>query len=76
MADQEVRDQQRMLNQEEQGRILDENAKREQIRLQRMEVIQEITDLERERDRSTKRLRRCCTKLSLSSTLEGWRIFK
>ena len=60
MADQEVRDQQRMLNQEEQGRILDENAQREQIRVQRMEVIQEIADLERERDRTTNRLRRIC----------------
>ena len=60
MENQEVRDQQRMLNQEEQGRILDKNAQREQIRLQRMEVIQEITDLERERDRTTNRLRRSC----------------
>ena len=45
MADQEVRDQQRMLNQEEQARILDENAQREQIRVQRMEVSPEIADL-------------------------------
>ena len=60
MEDQEVRDQQRMLNQEEQRRILDKNAQREQIRIQRMEVIQEIADLERERDRTTNRLRRSC----------------
>ena len=60
MADQEVRDQQRMLNQKEQGRILDEDAQREQIRMHRMEVIQEIADLERERDRTTNRLRRSC----------------
>ena len=49
MADQEVRDQERMLNQEEQARILDENDQREQIMAQGMEVIQEIADLERER---------------------------
>ena len=60
MADQEVRDQQRMLNQEEQGRILDKNAQREQIRVQRMEVIQEIADLERKRDRTTNSLIRSC----------------
>ena len=60
MADQEVRDQQRMHNQEEQGRIVGENAQREKIRVQRMEVIQEIADLERKRDRTTNRLRRIC----------------
>ena len=60
MEDQEVMDQQRMLNQEEQRRILEENAQREQTRIQRMEIIQEITDLERERDRTTNRLRRSC----------------
>ena len=53
-------DQQRMLNQEEQRRILEENAQREQTRIQRMEIIQEIADLERERDRTTNRLRRSC----------------
>ena len=60
MADQEVRDQQRMLNQEEQGRILDKNPQREQIMLKRMEVVQEIVNLEGERDRTTNRLRRSC----------------
>ena len=60
MEDQEVMDQQRMLNQEEQRRILEENAQREQTRIQRMEIIQEIADLERERDRTTNRLRRNC----------------
>ena len=60
MEDQEVMDQQRMLNQEEQRRILEENAQREQTRIQRIEIIQEITDLERERDRTTNRLRRSC----------------
>ena len=60
MADKEVRDQQRMHNQEEQGRIVGENAQREKIRVQRMEVIQEIADLERKRDRTTNRLRRIC----------------
>ena len=45
MEDQEVMDQQRMLNQEEQRRILEENAQREQTRIQRMEIVQEITDL-------------------------------
>ena len=58
MAEQEIRDQEKMLNQEEQARILDKNAQREQIRVQRMEVIQEIADLERKRDRATKTLRR------------------
>ena len=53
-------DQQRVLNQEEQRRILEENAQREQTRIQRMEIIQEIADLERERDRTTNRLRRSC----------------
>ena len=60
MEDQVVMDQQRMLNQEEQRRILEENAQREQTRIQRMEIIQEIADLERERDRTTNRLRRSC----------------
>ena len=60
MAEQEVRDQERMLNQEEEARILVKNAQREQIRVQKMEVIQEIAVLERERDRTTKRLRRIC----------------
>ena len=60
MADQEVRDQERMLNQEEKGRILDRDAQREQRRLHRMEVIQQTADLERERDRTTNRLRRSC----------------
>ena len=64
MEDQEVMDQQRMLNeeaiQEEQRRILEENAQRELTRIQRMEIIQEIADLERERDRTTNRLRRSC----------------
>ena len=59
-AEQEVRDQERMLNQVEEARILVKNAQREQIRVQRMEVIQEIADLERERDRTTNRLRRIC----------------
>ena len=62
MADQEVRDQERMLNQEEKGRILDRDAQREQRRLHRMEVIQQTADLERERDRTTNRLRRSCNK--------------
>ena len=39
---------------------MDKNTQREQIRVQRMEVIQEIADLERERDRTTNRLRRSC----------------
>ena len=49
-----------MLNQEEERKILEENAQREQTRIQRMEIIQEIADLERERDRTTNRLRRSC----------------
>ena len=61
MADQELRDQERMLNQEEQGRILDRDAQREQRRLYRMEVIQEIAEFERERDRNTNRIRGICT---------------
>ena len=36
--------------QEEQRRLLQEDAQREQRRIQRVEIIQEIADLERERD--------------------------
>ena len=60
MEDQEVMDQQRMLNQEEQRRILEENAQREHTRIQGMEIIQEIAGLDRERDRTTNRLGRSC----------------
>ena len=76
MADQEVRDQERMLNQEEKGRILDRDAQREQRRLHRMEVIQEIADLERERDKITNRLRRSCNQTLTKLNLEGWWILK
>ena len=62
MEDQEAMDQQRMLNeeaiQEEQRRILEENAQREWRRIQRVEIIQEITDIERERDKTTNKLKR------------------
>ena len=55
-------DKQRLFNeeavQEEQRRILEENAQREQRRIQRVEIIQEIANLERERDKSTNKLRR------------------
>ena len=64
MEDKEVMDQQRMLNKEaileEHRRILEENAQREQTRIQRMESIQKIADLARERDRTANRLRRSC----------------
>ena len=43
--------------QEEQRRVF-EDAQRERRRIQRMELIQEITDLERERDKCTNKLRR------------------
>ena len=62
MEDQKVMDQQRMLNeeaiQEEQRRILEENAQRERTRIQRVEIIQEIADIERERDKTTNKLKR------------------
>ena len=52
----------RMLNQEaaleEQRRLAEEAAEAEQRRLQRMELILQIADLERDQDRSTNRLRR------------------
>ena len=51
MEDQEVMDQQRMLNEEA-------DAQRERTRIQRVEIIQEIADLERERDKTTNKLRR------------------
>ena len=43
--------------QEEQRRVF-EDTQRECRRIQQMEIIQEIADLERERDRSTNKLRR------------------
>ena len=62
MENQEAMDQQRMLNeeavQEEQRRLLEEDAQREQRRIQRVEIIQEIPDLERERDKSTSQLKK------------------
>ena len=62
MEDQEVMYQQRMLNeeaiQEEQRRILEENAQRARVRIQRVEIIQEIADIERERDKTTNKLKR------------------
>ena len=55
-------DQQRILNEEavheEQIRILEENAQGEQRRIQRVEIIQEIADIERERDKTTNKLKR------------------
>ena len=50
MENQEAMDQQR--------RLLEEDAQREQRRIQRVKIIQEIADLERERDKSTNKLRR------------------
>ena len=51
-----------MLNEEaaqkEQRRLFKEDAQREQRRIQRVEIIQEIADLERERDRTTNKPRR------------------
>ena len=44
-------DQQRMLNEEA-------DAQRERTRIQQVEIIQEIADLERERDKNTNKLRR------------------
>ena len=44
--------------QEEQRRLLEEDAQRERRRIQWVEIIQEITDLERERDKNTNKLRR------------------
>ena len=43
--------------QEEQRRFI-EDAQRERRKIQRKEIIQEIADLERERDKSTNKLRR------------------
>ena len=51
MDDLEAMDQQRILNEEAE-------AQREQARIYRVEVIQEIADLERERDKTTNKLRR------------------
>ena len=62
MEDQEVMDQQRMLNQEEQRRILEENAQREQKIFQRVEIIKKIADIERERDKTTNKLKRASHK--------------
>ena len=62
MENQEAMDQQRMLNeeavQEEQRRLIEEDAQREQKRIQWVEIIQEITDPEREREKTTNKLRR------------------
>ena len=62
MEDREVMDQQSMLNEEaiweEHRRILEENAQREWTRLQRVEIIQEIADIERERDKTTNKLKK------------------
>ena len=44
--------------QEEQRRLLQEDAQRHQRMIQRVEIIQEIADLERERDKTTNKLRR------------------
>ena len=44
--------------QEDQRRIFEEEAQRERRRIKQVEVIQEIADLERERDRNTNKLRR------------------
>ena len=44
--------------QEEQRRLLEEDAQRERRRIQQVEIIQEIADLERERDKITNKLRR------------------
>ena len=63
-----------MLNQKEQGRILDKNAQREQIRVQRMEVILKIAILKGKGTELLTGLGESAIKLSLSSTLEGWRI--
>ena len=43
---------------EDQRRIFKEEAQRDRRRIQRVEIIQEIADLERERDRNTNKLRR------------------
>ena len=44
--------------QEEQRRLLKEDAQRERRRIQWVEIIQKVTDLERKRDKSTNKLRR------------------
>ena len=45
----------------EQQRLNEEaEAQRERIRIQRVDVIQEISDLERDRDKNTNKLRRAC----------------
>ena len=69
----------RMFNPEEaleEQRRAELAAEVEGRRVQRMELILQIADLERERDRCTNRLRRMCNQsLSKSSlTSEGWRI--
>ena len=69
MADQEVRDQERMLNQEEKGRILDRDAQREQRRLHRMEVIQQTVIWKEKGTELLTGLGEAATKLSLSSNL-------
>ncbi len=51
MNDLEAMDQQRILNEEAE-------AQREQTRIYRVEIIQEIADLERERDKNTNKLKR------------------
>ena len=51
MDDLEAMDQQRVLNEQTE-------AQREQTRIQRVEIIQEIADLERDRDKNTNKLRR------------------
>ena len=74
MEDQEAMDQQRMLNeeavQEEQRRLLEEDSQTEQRTIQWIEIIQEIADLERERDKSKTSLGELVVKLSQDSILE------
>ena len=63
MDDLEAMDQQRILNEEA-------DAQREQTRIQRVEIIQEIADLERDRDKNTNKLRRASRQISQDSISE------
>ena len=58
---------------EEQQRNAEEAAEAEQRRLQCMELITQIADLERERDKFINRLRRLNHQLSQESILKAWK---
>ena len=61
--------------QEEQRRLAEEAALAEQRRLQRMELILEISDLEREQDKSTNKLRRSSRQTQLQLWCPGESIY-